>query len=115
MRMPAFAISLTILLGGCAMMEENPAASSVSMSAMRGMEVAQLRCSGCHSIGGVEVSPRTSAPTFRELRLRFNQITWERAMAEIAVGGHDEMPPVALESADVRDVRNYIQALRQTP
>jgi mono/diheme cytochrome c family protein len=115
MRIPAFAISLTIILGGCAMMEENPAASSVMPSAIRGMEVAELRCSGCHSIGGLAVSPRPNAPTFQQLRLRYNQITWERAMAEIAEGGHDEMPAVRLETADIHDLQDYIRTLRPTP
>lgn len=112
MRNLAFTISLAALLGGCAIDGGSQANSSVSTAAMRGMEVAQLRCSACHSIGDLEVSPRANAPTFRQLRLRFNDITWERVMAEIAAGGHDEMPPVALDTTDVRDVRNYIEALR---
>lgn len=113
MRYLAIAIGMSALLGGCAMNEAYPSGEpTVSAGALRGMEVAVLRCSGCHSIGGQEVSPRSNAPPFQQLRLRFNQITWERAMAEIAIGGHDEMPPVALDSADIRDLRTFIEASR---
>jgi mono/diheme cytochrome c family protein len=44
--------------------------------------------------------------------MRFNEIAWERALRQIAEGGHDEMPPVAVEPAEVSDLHAYVSSLR---
>jgi len=46
------------------------------------------------------------------MRLRFNTITWERVMVEIERGEHGDMPRLAVDPADVRDLRAYIETLR---
>lgn len=53
-----------------------------------------------------------NAPSFSQLSRQFNAVTWERTMAEIAEGGHDEMPPLRLDSTDVSDLKAYIDRLR---
>lgn len=78
----------------------------------RGRAIAETRCAGCHAIAARGESPRSGAPTFGVLRMRFNEITWERAMREIAEGGHDEMPAVQIDGIDARDLRAYIEGLR---
>ena len=99
-------------LAGCATTGTSSGPPQPSMLAMRGQEIAQFRCAACHAIEGPGDSPRSNAPPFRQLRVRFNTLTWERAMAEISEGGHDEMPAVRLDDADIRDLRLYIEAVR---
>lgn len=113
MRMTILAICLVGWTSGCATTDQ-PAAERprASLFAIRGQEVADLRCAGCHSIDTITVSPRFNAPPFRDLRIRFNAISWERKMAEIAEGGHDEMPAVRLDDIEIRDLRAYIESLR---
>lgn len=116
MRTPALLLLSAGLVAGCAA-DRTPApdlarAAVAAPGAGRGQTVAEMRCAGCHAIGRAADSPRADAPTFQTIRLRFNPLSWERVMAEIAAGRHGEMPAVVLDPADVRDVRAYIETLR---
>lgn len=102
-------VVLLLLLSSCASVRAQPGAAN-SLLVARGREVAQLRCASCHSIDGLRESPRAPAPAFPELAMRFNALSWERKMREIAEGGHDEMPPLALPDGDVGDLRAFMQA-----
>jgi mono/diheme cytochrome c family protein len=106
------ALALAFAVGGCASMGDEPVQTGPSEFAKRGAEIALMRCAGCHAISLTATSPRSNAPPFRELRIRFNEITWERTMRAIAEGGHDEMPPVFVDDIDARDLRAYIESLR---
>jgi cytochrome c len=101
-----------VLLAGCTTGTGTGAPMPSSMLVERGLDIAQLRCAACHAIDGSPDSPRANAPPFRQLRVRFNTLTWERAMTEISEGGHDEMPAVRLDSADIRDLKAYIETIR---
>lgn len=104
-------LALAIGLAGCASDGVEPAPKPPSAFAVRGAEIALMRCSGCHAISLTARSPRPNAPPSRQLRIRFNEITWERTMRAIAEGGHEEMPPVFVDDVDARDLRAYIESL----
>lgn len=114
MRNVMCAAGLLVLLAGCAsVLDTRPTASRFPMTAEgRGRQIAEYRCAGCHSIDLVTASPRAAAPPFRQLRIRFNALTWERTVAQIGKGGHDEMPPVKLDIDEVRNLEAYIETLR---
>jgi mono/diheme cytochrome c family protein len=100
------------VLAGCASTPGTQAEGPSTLAEDRGQAIADYRCGGCHATGVLGASPRAAAPPFRVLRVRFNGLTWERTMAEIAQGGHGEMPALALDSRDVKDLRAYIEGLR---
>lgn len=77
-----------------------------------GEAIAARLCSGCHAIGPIPHSPRATAPTFRDLALRYNEISLERKLTEISGRSHFEMPPVTLESAEITELATYIARLR---
>lgn len=113
MRKMIMVIWLAGLAAGCATtVEPAGTARKPSLFEAHGREVAQLRCAGCHSVDTYTTSPRSVAPAFRDFSIRFNSLTWERKMAEIAEGGHDEMPPLRLDDVEIRDVRAFIESLR---
>lgn len=99
-------------LTACAAGPPPGSSETVPSQAQSGLAAAQTWCASCHAIDLVSQSPRMAAPPFRDLRVRFNQITWERTMAQIAAGGHDEMPPVAVSDIDIRDLKVFIDTLR---
>lgn len=100
------------LLAGCATQGPAPDGAAVPVAAAeRGAAFAARECSRCHALGQVGDSPRAGAPPFRDIRIRYNEITFQRRMAEIAEGGHFEMPPLTIDAADARDVSAYIESL----
>jgi cytochrome c len=78
----------------------------------RGRVVAQLHCAACHAIGAAGASSSPMAPPFRIVRMRYNEITFERRMARLGEDGHSEMPNFTIDRADVDDVAAYIDSLR---
>lgn len=112
MRAGLIALSFSGLLVGCAGVSAEPAAGSASAAAAeRGRAIAQRACASCHGLGVRADSRRAAAPPFRDMRLRYNEIMFQRRMTEIAEGGHYEMPPVRLEPGEIRDVAAYIESL----
>jgi mono/diheme cytochrome c family protein len=81
----------------------------------RGAWVAQRDCAQCHAVGLEGRSPNPGAPTFREIRLRFNPISLERRLHPMPANGHAAMPPRSLSVADVPDLVAYIQSLEPPP
>lgn len=77
----------------------------------RGAHVAVRDCAYCHATGMEEKSPNPSAPTFRDIRLRYNPISLERRLHPMPARGHDAMPPGTLAPGDVSDLVVYIQSL----
>ncbi|HTI66313.1 MAG TPA: cytochrome c [Caulobacteraceae bacterium] len=103
---------LAVLAAGCAAEGGPVRVGRYEDLAARGAVIARTRCSGCHAIDLASDSPRASAPPFRVLRIRFNEITWERTTRAISEGGHDEMPPVPIDELDARDLRTFINSLK---
>lgn len=109
----ALPLAASLLLSACASdAPRPPAGPAAPLRVERGSSVAEMRCAACHAIRANTDSPHTGAPTFQSIRLRFNPLSWERTMSEIAAGRHGEMPALSLDPADVRDVRAYIETLR---
>jgi cytochrome c len=100
-------LALALLLGLAPVPPPTPADPALQ----RGAWVAFRDCGQCHAIGLDDVSPDPDAPTFRQLRLRFNPIALERRLHPMPASGHFEMPPQSLTAADVPDLVAYIQSL----
>lgn len=94
---------------------ESPASAknlfSRDVPAERGYRVAARDCAGCHSIDKVGNSPRPSAPPFREVRPRYNELSLAREFAAIGQVGHYEMPPKPISDSDGRDLAAFIESL----
>lgn len=105
------AAGLAVLLGACATTGEGGNAAPAAGAAERGGAIAARECSRCHAVGPVGDSPRAGAPPLRDVRIRYNALSFERRMAEIAEGGHFEMPPLRLDRAEVDAVAAYIESL----
>jgi mono/diheme cytochrome c family protein len=101
-----------VLLAACAGQPADTPGLGRNDDVSRGEAIAQLRCAPCHAVGASDRSPRSAAPPFRRLRMRFNEIAWERALRQIAEGGHDEMPPVAIDPSEASDLHAYVGSLR---
>jgi mono/diheme cytochrome c family protein len=79
---------------------------------LRGQEVAERVCSGCHAIDGSKGATvqGTDVPSFRVIAARPNQAR-ERLETYIMVP-HRPMPAIPLELSEIRDVVAYILSLR---
>lgn len=110
-------LMLTVGLGlitGCATADGSASSGgSTDVRAARGQTIAEHECGQCHGLGLDEESARIDAPPFRNIRLRYNDLSFRRRMQEIAEGGHLQMPPLRLEESDVRDVAAYIESLER--
>jgi mono/diheme cytochrome c family protein len=77
----------------------------------RGQVLAARECSRCHALGAVGDSPNMAAPPFRVVRLRNTGLSLERRLADIARGGHYEMPPIQLQAGEVADLAAYLESM----
>ena len=100
-------IALLASLSAC-----SPSQPQLSTLPTRGEAIAARLCSGCHAVGFVEYSARTAAPPFRDLALRYNELSLERKLSEINGKPHFEMPPITLDNAEITELANYIAQLR---
>lgn len=106
-------LALAALIATCAVAGAAVAAQNgpPDPALARGAWVAQRECAQCHAVGLESRSPNSNAPTFRDVRLRFNPISLERRLHPMPANGHDAMPPRSLSAADVPDLVAYIQSL----
>jgi cytochrome c len=100
-------IALCLTLGACA-----SAPSDLGALPPRGEAQAARACSGCHALGPVGDSPRSAAPPFRDLALRYNEISLEHRLADMNGHPHSEMPRVTLQPGEISDLAAYIAASR---
>jgi len=101
---------LALSLAGCAAAAAGHGPGLAPASpADRGRSIAERECARCHSIGPYGASPRAAAPPFRDLRRRYNPLTFQRRMAE--AGGHDEMPDPKLADFEVDAIAAYVNGL----
>lgn len=102
---------LAVVMAACA---AGPTASDrpgPSALTARGQVVAERECASCHAVGPQGESRWAAAPPFRVIRMRYNDISFEHKMRAVAAEGHYEMPPMRLETDDVRAVSAYIESL----
>jgi cytochrome c len=100
-------LALCLTLGACAGVQ-----TDMGPLPPRGQALAARACSGCHALGPVGDSPRSGAPPFRDLALRYNEISLEHRLAEMNGQPHSEMPRVILQSGEISDLAAYIAASR---
>ena len=89
-----------------------PVRGETRPSLLRGREIAERACSGCHAIDGSKgaMVQGTDVPSFRAIAARPNQ-TPERLETFIMVP-HRPMPAIPLELTEIRDVVAYILSLK---
>lgn len=101
----------TVTLGACATTEPTAATSPDDPAAERGRWVAARVCGGCHAVGLYGASPNLASPPLRDLCSRYNVLSLEDRLADIARGGHYEMPPVELSRDEIADLAAYMETL----
>jgi len=89
-----------------------PARSKSEEAAERGETLAKQSCGSCHGIGLTGESNWAGAPAFRDMRVDYNAISYERRMAQLHQG-HVRMPPAEISLDDVLDIRAYVRSLRR--
>ena len=107
------ALGLSLVLGGCALLEARREAAPTP--AHRGHAVAVRLCAACHAVepGGVSLRPRAVAFASREMQ---HVAGLEGRVAALTRDGHYGMPPVALSAQQADDVVAYIGSLdRRAP
>lgn len=102
--------SAAIAVSACAGAPTQPDRAVFSVAADRGLAFAQQRCAGCHMVG-LDETPATDGPRFRDLRMRYNALSLERRFAEISRHGTGEMPPVGFSASEAEDLVAYFDSL----
>jgi len=97
------AVILSAGVAGAAGMD-NPAT-------LRGSQIAQARCAGCHAVALEAASPVHDAPLFRVLSRLYAADRLEMKLLDLAENGHFEMPRVRLSEDEAADVAAYIASL----
>ncbi len=87
--------------------------SVLSGAEQRGRQIADGRCSICHSIDRQGASPRKKAPTFRSLAGRFVGLSLQQKLTEIGETGHYDMPPQILHQDQIADLSAYLNSLER--
>ena len=102
--------TLHVAVALCAL---SPVAHGQTSSAIvRGQELAERACAGCHAINGRQGSTimGTDVPSFRAIAARPNQ-TPQRIQGFIMTP-HRPMPGIPLTLAEINDVAAYILSLK---
>lgn len=89
-----------------------PFRAPINPSAERGRQVAERVCASCHAITDKGDSPSAMAPPFRALRMRYNPISMERHIGDLATSGYYGMPRQQVSPAETADIAAYIETLR---
>src|SRR5512135_233983 len=77
----------------------------------RGHTFAQTYCASCHAIGRTGESPLRTAPTFRDLHLRYPVQDLAESLAEGIVTAHPSMPAARLDVTQIGDLIAYLESL----
>jgi len=81
-------------------------------AAARGRAIAVIGCASCHAIDATGVSALPQAPPFREIVRRRSLDDIEAGMAEGLLTSHPAMPPYVFRSAEIDDLRAYLETLK---
>jgi cytochrome c553 len=100
-------LALTLVGAALAM----PVSKAASAPVERGHMVAARDCARCHAVEAAGPSARPTAPPFRDIRHRYNELSLQREFAAIREVGHYEMPPTPISQGDARDLAAYIDSL----
>ncbi|MFN3891761.1 MAG: c-type cytochrome [Beijerinckiaceae bacterium] len=83
-------------------------------AAQRGAALVKQHCAACHAIGATGESPNAKAPPLREIARKYRAEDLEEAFAEGVMVSHQatDMPPFAMEPAQVQSLTAYLRSLR---
>lgn len=87
------------------------AGAQIPVDVLRGSDVAQHVCAGCHAVALEPASRAQDAPPFRVLSRLYSARSLETKLTSIVANGHFEMPRVSLTEDEVADVSAYIASL----
>ena len=94
---------LLLLMAACATAGAGPAPLPE-----HGEALAAQKCGGCHALGPLGDSPRSGAPPFRDLALRYNELSLEHRLTEMNGKPHWEMPQLMLAPSEIPELAAYI-------
>lgn len=77
----------------------------------RGEALARRSCAVCHGVGLSDASSFPGAAAFRDMRMDYNAISYERRMVQLHAA-RPSMPPAHIGLAEVEDIIAYAQSLR---
>jgi mono/diheme cytochrome c family protein len=106
-------MSLRTLHVAVALCASSPAAHGQTSSAIvRGQEIAERACAGCHAINSGQRSTiqGTEVPSFKAIATRPNQTP--QRLHSFIMTPHRPMPGIPLTLAEVNDVAAYILSLK---
>lgn len=112
-----------LLVAGCAASSPSGptpavAAATPVMAAdpvARGKVLVETRCAACHAVGPSGESSLSPAPPFRTLSQRYPVANLQEAFAEGISTGHPQMPQIALEADQVKDLIAYLESIQLPP
>lgn len=112
-----------LLVAGCAASSPSGptpavAAATPVMAAdpvARGKVLVETRCAACHAVGPSGESGLSPAPPFRTLSQRYPVANLQEAFAEGISTGHPQMPQIALEADQVKDLIAYLESIQLPP
>jgi mono/diheme cytochrome c family protein len=81
----------------------------------RGKVLVETRCAACHAVGPSGESSLSPAPPFRTLSQRYPVANLQEAFAEGISTGHPQMPQIALEADQVKDLIAYLESVQMPP
>lgn len=102
--------SLSVLSGHA--LASDGAYPSDPASLASGRELAEIHCAACHGVAESDLSAQAGAPAFRDLSLRYPLESLEESLAEGIVTGHENMPEVAFEPADIDAFLGYLTSIQ---
>ena len=81
----------------------------------KGEVLVREKCSRCHAVGRVGVSPNAEAPQFRTLSSKYPIENLAESLAEGIVSGHPEMPIFVFNPHEVDAIIAYLEAIQEAP
>lgn len=112
-----------LLVAGCAASSPSGSGPAAVLAApvmaadpvARGKLLVETRCAACHAVGPEGESRVSPAPPFRTLSQRYPVANLQEAFAEGISTGHPQMPQIALEAEQVKDLIAYLESVQMPP
>lgn len=87
----------------------------MEQAALRGQQLANRACAGCHAVGAAAESPMAEATPFRQVVGRYPLDQLEEAFAEGLVTGHPAMPDFVFRASEIDDLIAYLETVKAEP
>lgn len=120
MLIPRLAAAIALSCAACASPE--PLSTTVlarpdttERAAVRGQQLANQACAGCHAVDAVGDSPMAEATPFREIVHRYPLDQLEEAFAEGLVTSHPAMPAYVFRASEIDNLIAYLETVKVEP